>query len=261
MTDPVPRQPESQPASQPESQPEPPVGPPHRDRVRAQLVVGVLLAALGFAVVTQVRSNRVDDSFAGQREQDLIDVLTGLSGTNQRAQDEITRLEAARAELQSASSRRQAALREAQSEADDLSVLAGVVPVTGPGIQVHIVEGDDGPISIDSFLDLVQELRSVGAEAMAVGGTGDGAGDGTDGEVRLVAQSSFEQRGGRLVVDGVELRSPYVLAAIGDPDTLAGALVFRGGPLEQLEDDGATVASDTFSTLQIDAVRAEASTS
>lgn len=211
----------------------------------AQVVVAVLLAALGFGVVTQVRSTEVDDSFAGFREQELIDVLSGLAGTNQRSQSEIARLEAARDELRSTSSRRRAALREAQSQSDNLGILAGVIPVTGPGLSVRIVAGDQ-PVSLGSFLDLIQELRSVGAEAMVV-----------NDRVRLVAQSSFELGGDGLVVDGIQLRSPYVLEAIGDPDALAGALPFPDGPQDQLEADGATVTLDKLTTIEITAVRAD----
>jgi hypothetical protein len=63
---------------------------------RAQAVVAVLLAVVGFAAVTQVRANEVDNTYAGLREQDLIDVLNGLAGTTQRAETEISRLETTR---------------------------------------------------------------------------------------------------------------------------------------------------------------------
>ena len=65
---------------------------------RAQVVVAILLAAVGFSAVTQVRANEVDNTYAGYREQDLIDVLNGLAGTTQRAESEIARLEATRDE-------------------------------------------------------------------------------------------------------------------------------------------------------------------
>ena len=77
-------------------------------------MVGVLLAVVGFAVVTQVRANEVDDTYAGYRQQDLIDVLNGLAGTTQRAEAEIARLESTRDDLQSRHQRRQAALEQAQ---------------------------------------------------------------------------------------------------------------------------------------------------
>ena len=60
--------------------------------------MGLLLALVGFAGVTQVRANDVDDDYASLREGDLIDVLDGLAGARQRAEAERDRLEEARAE-------------------------------------------------------------------------------------------------------------------------------------------------------------------
>ena len=74
-----------------------------------QVVVGALLAAVGFGAVTQVRANELDNTYAGYREQDLIDVLTALSGASQRAEGELARLENTRRDLRSVTSRRRMA--------------------------------------------------------------------------------------------------------------------------------------------------------
>ena len=210
---------------------------------RSQVVVAVLLAAVGFGAVTQVNSNDHDSTYAGYREQDLIDVLSGLAGTSQRAQSELTRLQQTRAKLTSDTQQRQAALDQAQSQVDTLKILAGQVPVTGPGIRVSITESV-GQVDVDSFLDLVEELRSAGAEAMQV-----------NGKVRLVASSAFEQGPDGLYVDGQLLTPPYTVEAIGEPATLSGAVTFARGPEDELADDGAQVKVSELATLDITAVR------
>jgi uncharacterized protein YlxW (UPF0749 family) len=209
---------------------------------RPQVVVAVLLAIVGFAAMTQVRANQHDDTFQGRRDQDLIDMLNGLAGTSQRAQAEITRLENTRADLLSSSSAREAALEQAREQADTLEILAGTVPVTGPGIRITIEEVD-GPVDIDSMLDTVQELRTAGAEAMQF-----------NGKVRVVAETSFEDGVGGIVVDGQRLEAPYVIDVIGEPATLSGGLVFAQGPIDQLEDDGATVDVVELQSLDIESV-------
>lgn len=240
------------PDSSPEPTPEPSLTPASgRQRLltallrptRRQIVVGVILALVGFAGVTQVRENRVDDTYSGLREQDLIDVLNGLAGTTQRAESEITRLEEARDRLQSDASRRQEAIEQAETEADTLSILAGLVPVTGPGIRITIKE-ITGQASISALLDVVQELRTVGAEAIQI-----------NAEVRIVAQSSFEDADGGIVVDGVPLSPPYVVDVIGEPNLLSEAITFPEGPRAQLEDDGAEVEVEERTSLDIEAVR------
>lgn len=212
---------------------------------RTQVVVAVLLALVGFGAVTQIRSIDDDSAYVGYREQDLIDVLNGLAGTSQRAQAELARLEKSRQDLLDTSLQRKTALDAAQTELDTLEMLAGTVPVQGPGIRLTITE-TAAEINVDTFIDLIQELRSVGAEAIQM-----------NRKVRLVAQSSFTEVPGGLEIDGTLLEPPYEIDAIGEPATLEGAVRFARGPADEFEADGAEVAVDQRKNLDITAVRAQ----
>jgi uncharacterized protein YlxW (UPF0749 family) len=190
-----------------------------------------------------VRTNNTDNTYAGYREQDLVDVLSGLADTSQRAQTEINGLEATRRRLEQSRQAQSAALSAAQKQAEELSILAGLVPVTGPGIRLTVTEGPR-PVDVDAVLDTIEELRSAGAEAMQV-----------NGRVRLVAQSAVQSAPGGLRIDGTLLTSPYVFDVIGDPHTLSGALNLVGGPVAQFRDDAATVGLEERDSLDITAVR------
>lgn len=211
---------------------------------RAQVVVGLLLAALGFAAVTQVRATDVDNTYDNYREQDLVDVLNTLTVAAQRAQSEIARLETTRRDLLNSTRRDSAALAQAEQAADTLDILAGTVPVSGPGIRITIVE-NDGPVDVNTILDTVQELRTAGAEAMEF-----------NDKVRVVAQTSFADGVGGIVVDGVLLESPFTLDVIGEPRTLEqSGLRFPGGPVSQLQDDGASIEVTQLNEVVIESVR------
>jgi uncharacterized protein YlxW (UPF0749 family) len=211
---------------------------------RGQVVVAMLLALVGFAGVTQVRTNQVDDTYAGLRQQDLIDVLNGLAGTTQRSQDEIQRLESTRDDLQSDTSARQAALDQARQQAQVLSILAGTVPVRGAGVTITIEEGS-GEVQVGPFIDMIQALRTAGAEAMQI-----------NHEVRVVAQTSFEDGSGGLLVDGRLLEAPYTVDVIGPPDALIAALRFPDGPQDQFaEDDGAELTFEEVPSLDVETTR------
>lgn len=212
---------------------------------RRQLIVGLLLAALGFAAVTQVRVAGNEDTYSGLRQQDLVDLMTALAGARQRAESDISRLEGVRSDLRDDSTKRQTAIDEAEKELNDLNILAGLVPVTGPGIRVTIVQGD-GDIRLSSLLDTIQELRTVGAEAMQI-----------NGSVRIVAQSSFAAVDGGFLIDGATFTGQYVIDVIGDPEVLAGAIDFSLGPKHQLNEDGATVTVDKFTSLDISSIAKE----
>lgn len=210
---------------------------------RGQLIVAVLLAVLGFAAVAQVRTNTVDDTYAGLREQDLIDILDGLADQTQRAQAEIQRLEETRDELRSETSAREAALEQARNEADTLAIIAGTVPVTGPGLRITIEEVN-GQVRVEPFIDMVQALRSAGAEAIQI-----------NGDVRVVASTSFQDVAGGVLVDGQILSAPFTVDVIGGPEALGAALRFPNGPQEQFAEDGtAELTYDELTAVDIEAV-------
>jgi uncharacterized protein YlxW (UPF0749 family) len=233
------------------AEPPPDRQPSGRDRLRrallrpsrGQLVVAVLLALVGYASITQVRFNEVDNTYGSLREQDLIDVLNGLAGTTQRAEAEIARLQRTRDDLQSSTGAREAALAQAQDDAETLAILAGLVPVTGPGIRVTITEGD-AAINANTVVDMIQELRTAGAEAIQI-----------NGEVRVVASTSFADGVGGILVGDHLVSSPYVVDVIGEPHLLAeSGMDFPKGPRDQFEDVGATVEVDELASLDIESV-------
>jgi uncharacterized protein YlxW (UPF0749 family) len=231
--------------SQPQAQPQ----PTGRQRLRhalttpsrGQVLVAVLLAAVGFAAVTQVRFNEVDSSYGSLREQDLIDVLNGLAINSQRAESEIARLESTRDDLLSDTGAREAALAQAQKDSDTLSILAGLVPVTGPGIRLTVTE-TDAPVEVQDMVDTFQELRTAGAEAIQV-----------NGQVRVVADTAVEDATGGLLIGGQLVTSPYVIDVIGDPHTLSSSGVeFPSGPRDLFEEDRATVEVEELASLDIE---------
>ena len=210
---------------------------------RGQLIVALLLAALGFAAVTQVRTNTVDDTYAGLREQDLIDILDGLADETQRAQADVQRLEETRDDLKSETSARQAALDLARSDTDTLTIIAGTVPVTGPGLRISIKEVN-GQVRVEPFIDMIQALRSAGAEAIQI-----------NGEVRVVASTSFQDVAGGILVGGQVLSPPFVVDVIGGPEALGAALRFPNGPQEQFAEDGTAELTYTeLTSVDIEAV-------
>ena len=62
--------------------------------------------------------------------------------------------------------------------------------------------------------------------------------------VRVIAQTSFEDDPEGVRVDGVLLKPPYVIDAIGNPDTLAGALDFQDGFIDDVEMDAGSVVGE-----------------
>ena len=60
---------------------------------RVDLLVALLLAALGFGAAVQVRATRVDGVLASARQEDLVQILDDLSGRSDRLRQEVDELD------------------------------------------------------------------------------------------------------------------------------------------------------------------------
>ncbi|WP_416954906.1 DUF881 domain-containing protein [Nocardioides sp. T5] len=210
-------------------------------RYRTQIILSVFLAATGFAATTQVLSHE-EDPLSNATVEDLTRLYDGYGSAAQRARIEVDRLEA---RARSAAAQAQALnelRRQEHQQADSLAVLAGEVPVQGPGVRVTIGAVPSGSVGRDLLLSLLNELRVAGAEAMDLNG------------VRVVGNSFVEASDTGLLIDSRSLTSPYELTVIGSPVALLGAAQFPTGAIRQLFDQGFAVDVRAEEVLRVESV-------
>jgi uncharacterized protein YlxW (UPF0749 family) len=211
---------------------------------RAQLLAGVLCAALGFGIVAQVSSTSGDALLRTARTADLVQLLDDLGAREDRLDAERLALTESRDRLLSGADRGAAAREEAEIRARTLGILAGTVPVEGPGVVVRI-DDPERAVTAAVLLDAVQELRDAGAGAIQVG------------DVRVVASTSFVDgpAPGDVSVDGTVLQRPITIRAVGDDATIATALSIRGGVVDTVEQVGGTATVTRSDDVVVDALR------
>jgi len=207
---------------------------------RGQLVAALLTALLGVALVAQARVTE-EAGLQQLRQTELVALLDDVTSRAEALSAEVAELEDDRSRLLGAEGG-EAAAEAARERLESYQILAGTVPVEGPGITV-LVDDDGGIITQTMLLDGIQELRDAGAEAIQVG------------TVRVVA-SSFVGTGpeGEVLLDGEPLSTPYTITAVGDAHTLAGAMAIPGGFSDSLRSAGATVTVVEGDTVLIDAL-------
>ncbi|MEV0900068.1 DUF881 domain-containing protein [Actinoplanes sp. NPDC049802] len=210
----------------------------------AGALIWVLLALFGFTLVVQLRSNAADDGLAGMRQEDLVRILSDLEAQDSRLLAEIQELETSKQQLSSGVAGRQAAQLEAAKRSQELGLLAGTEPGTGPGLDITLRD-----VRASDVLNTVQELRGAGGEVMQLNGANGGA-------VRVVASSFFvEASGGGIIADGEQLTGPFRLLVIGPPSTMSTALQIPGGVVASVQNDGGSVTMDSRSLVEVTAVR------
>ncbi|WP_436770997.1 DUF881 domain-containing protein [Yinghuangia sp. YIM S09857] len=210
---------------------------------RAQLVVGVLLFALGAGLAIQVRSNTESDPLRGARESDLVRVLDELEQRTEKLDDEQRRLELSRDQLENSNNRAEEARQQTDQRAQVLGILAGTVKATGPGITLTITDPQN-QVRPDMLLDTLQELRAAGAEAIQIN------------QVRVVAGTFFNEPVlGQMQIDGQTVSQPYVFKVIGNPRDLEPALNIPGGVIRTLEKKQAQAVVVPSQQVVVDALR------
>lgn len=224
-------------------------------RGRAQLIFGplavLLCLMLGIAIVTQVRQTESGDSLDTARPADLLVLLDSLQQREAALNTEVADLEGTLAALQASGSDDQAAIENARARLAALSILIGTVAATGPGVILTVDDTAPG-VSPETMLDVINELRAAGAEAMEIRDPRSGTGGPA---VRVGVDTWVVGTAGALIVDGVTMSPPYSILAIGDPPTLAAAMNIPGGAMDSVERVGGTMTVQQADTVNVTALR------
>ncbi len=218
-----------------------------RRRFGFGLLAVLLMAALGVGIATQVSSTGSGDNLDSARPADLLAVLGNLNQREAALRQEIAGLEQTLSKLEAGGGSSSAALDEAKSRLAALSIQVGTVAATGPGV-VLTVEDPGRSVGSEVLLDLIQELRAAGAEAIEISGAG------TD-PIRIGVDSWVSGSGGNVTVDGRKVSAPFRVVAIGDPPTLAAALNIPGGVVDTVARSGGQLRIEQSPQVTVAALR------
>jgi uncharacterized protein YlxW (UPF0749 family) len=206
----------------------------NRSRAAGRRLAGVAaLVALGMltgTAVAQVRQRA--ESSTGLRE-DLVERVRERTAETDALGAEADRLRGQVERTRAAALGAGVAGQAAAESVAEVALVAGTVPVVGPGIVVTV---DDAPMDPDALpaprlrggtpgparvldrdlQDVVNGIWAAGAEAVSVNG------------IRLTALTAIRSAGEAILVDFRPLSPPYVVEAIGDPAELE--VGFLDGP-------------------------------
>lgn len=179
------------------------------------MVVGALFGLLIVTAAVQTSRNAVA---AAKDREELIAQIRSRSAKVDATRDRIvsTRREVDR--LQERFFATTSAGQAVSSRLDRLGTNAGSLPVQGPGVRVVVDDAPNASSAQQEVLDqdlqkLVNGLWASGAEAIAINGQ------------RLTNLSAIRHAGSAITVNYRSLARPYVVEAIGNPDTIPARFV------------------------------------
>jgi uncharacterized protein YlxW (UPF0749 family) len=190
-------------------------------------VVGL---ALGIMLAMQFKlTAEINKTEPVQRTQVLANQVIALKKDRELLQNEVNSLRSSLDQLSAGP--RDSELKE---QLDHARILAGVTELNGPGVEVTL---NDSNISLkagenpnlyvlhdEDVLRVLNEIRAAGAEAISLNGE------------RILANTEVRCTGPTIVLNrDKRLAPPYVVTAIGDPDTLESSIKMKGGVAETLQ--------------------------
>ena len=217
-----------------------------RSRLAFGTLAVLLCVVLGIAIVTQVRQTKSGDSLDTARPADLLVLLDSLRQRQATLNTEVSDLQNTLNSLQASGNTDQAAIQNAQTRLAALSILVGAVGATGPGVILKIE--DPGPgVSPEVMLDVINELRAAGAEAIEI--------NDAHQSVRVGVDTWIVGTPGSLTVDTKTLSPPYSILAIGDPPTLAAAMNIPGGADDSIKRVGGRMSAQQADRVDVTTLR------
>lgn len=150
-------------------------------------------------------------------------------------------------EYEDSASKSDAALKNLQQDVEKYKVLAGLTDMKGPGIIVTVNDSDIQPrngedpnlylVHDEDLLKIVNELRAGGAEAISIN------------DQRIIAISEIRCVGPTININSTRYAPPYVIKAIGNPETLQAALNLKGGIVDTLKFYGIKIDIQTSNNI------------
>jgi uncharacterized protein YlxW (UPF0749 family) len=192
---------------------------------RALLGVGLLL--VGFVLATAYRATAVQAPDSERARQGLVRDVEQGTATSDALQRQAESLGSQLVHERDAALTASETGDQVSRQVRDLERAAGLVPVHGPGVSVLLGDAapsqqvdpatgerlsvppdDSGRLRDRDLQSVVNALWAAGAEAIAIN------------DERLAPTTTIRAAGEAILVDLRPVTSPYLIKAIGDPDTL-----------------------------------------
>jgi len=204
--------------------------------LRSKLAITIVCIILGIILAVQFKTveNSVGEGIIPtQRAQQLAIEYKKLSDEREQLTIQLEELEAKVKQYEKGEAENNIFYENLYKDLEKYRIFAGFEDVEGPGV---IIEINDSPMEVqfgdatstivenyDLLLQLISVLNAAEAEAISIN------------DQRYTSFTEIVSVGNHLEINGVSLGPPFVIKAIGKPDDLESALVYKGGIVWYLE--------------------------
>lgn len=194
----------------------------------AYIAIGIVCLVLATAITVQVRTMKGENSAVAQdfANSELKDSLLEWKEKSDSAEIDLEKSVKKLEELRQTSTANGNSSEEKQNELKMYNQILGLTDVTGEGIIMTVKDSMQTTSAIDmnnliihdsDLRSLVNELSNAGAEAISIN------------DERIVSTTAITCAGNVILINGNKVGSPFIINAIGNQESLYGAITRAGG--------------------------------
>ena len=187
-----------------------------KGKITLTIVLGLICFVLVAVMFAQFKTVERTDitSIEAMRETELRTTLANWKAKYEEAEKELIQTREKIDEYRQKGENSQEALVLLEKELKEANLLLGKTDVVGNGVIVTLSDNSQTQIDIYDILQLLNELKLAGAEAISING------------IRIVNTTDVAIINNSYIkIDDNRLNSPYVVKAIGDPVKLESGLM------------------------------------
>ncbi|MBN2897188.1 MAG: DUF881 domain-containing protein [Clostridia bacterium] len=219
--------------------------------MKKSIWIGIMSVLLGVVLAFQlkiVQQNYLNGSSPMQKSSEIMSELNTVKSEKENLEMQLKDLEARLQEIQQSESSDNALIKKLNDDVVKLRYFSGLTDVKGQGIIITL----DNPPEDSGYayeknivydyqlvLNLINELNAAGAEAISIN------------EQRIIAFSEIRAAGNAININKIPQSTPFVIKAIGNKETLEGAVNQRFGIVSILRENSYFVEVKKYDDIQI----------
>ena len=208
--------------------------------------IGVTATILTMVMFTQFKTVYQTDITAIEtmRETELRTELSDWKNKYEEVEARLLDTDSKISEYQSQISNSEENSNLIEDELRETEEFLGYTKLIGEGIVVRLEDNEFKQIERWDLLDLINELKLAGAEAISIN------------DERIISRTEIATVGYQFIlINGNRIPSPFIVKAIGDKKYLESAITIKGGYLDEMKVNEKTVSYTIEDSVEIPAYK------
>lgn len=212
-----------------------------KDKIIISITIGLICFIIVYIMMIQFRTVEETDisGIEFMRETELRDSLANWKNKYEELQTQLEDVNKKILEYEEKKESDEETQKLLEDDLNEFNMLLGKTDVEGEGIILTLQDTDELTITYSNLLEIVNELKLAGAEAISVN------------EERVILNTDFATVGNFVMINSKRITSPYIIKAIGDQTYLQSALNIKGGLIDKYKSLGYSVKFESKNNIEI----------